>query len=151
MTVFALAGTAIQLVPDGTILIHLGLVGIMVALLNVTLLKPINRVLEERDRRTKGRLGEARDVLARVDQKVANYETRLREARTRGYQWLEQERKSASQERERKVAALAAELASWREEEKEKLKRDGELVKGALTKDAQLRAFEISNRILGRR
>ena len=44
-----LAETSIQLVPDGTLLLHLLMVGVMVAVLNRTLLKPINQILAERE------------------------------------------------------------------------------------------------------
>ncbi len=76
---------SIQLVPDGTLLLHLVLIGGMVALLNATLLKPINRILEEREQRTRGRLSEAAQTLATVDEKMREYEQRLRQARTEGY------------------------------------------------------------------
>jgi F-type H+-transporting ATPase subunit b len=94
--VFALAENSIQLVPDGTLLFHLALIVLMVALLNATLLKPINRILEERDRRTKGRLSEAAATLRLVDEKIQDYEARLREARAAGYAAMERERASLS-------------------------------------------------------
>jgi F-type H+-transporting ATPase subunit b len=74
-------------------------------LLNATLLKPLNRVLEERDRQTKGRAGEAQAALARVDERMREYERRLREARGAGYALLDRERVAASQERERRLRA----------------------------------------------
>jgi F0F1-type ATP synthase membrane subunit b/b' len=42
--------TSIQLVPDGTLLLHLFLVVVMVFVLNRTLLKPINQILAEREK-----------------------------------------------------------------------------------------------------
>lgn len=150
MTVLAFSGDAIQLVPDGTLLLHLLLIVVMVGLLNATLLKPINRILEERDRRTSGQLGEAQRVLASVDEKMMEYQRRLREARANGYALLEEERSAAFREREGKVSAIKQEVARWRDEEKEKLKSDEVGVKAKLLEDAQARAAEISVRILGR-
>lgn len=151
MTLFAFAGSAIQLVPDGTILFHLALIVVMVALLNATLLKPLNRVLEERERQTKGRAGEARDALMRVEERMQEYERRLREARGAGYALLDRERVAASQERERKVASVKSELGELRIKERERLSKDEASVKASLGTDAQQRASEISGRILGRR
>ena len=151
MIVFALAGSAIQLVPDGTILFHLALIVGMVALLNATLLKPLNRVLEERERQTKGRAGEARAALLQVEERMREYERRLREARGAGYALLDRERVAASQERERKVATIKAEVTELRSKEKERLSKDEAIVKASLALDAQQRASEISGRILGRR
>lgn len=150
MSVLAFAGSAIQLVPDGTLLFHLGLIVVMVSLLNMTLLKPMNRVLEERERRTRGRFGEAQGVLASVDDKMREYERRLREARANGYALLEEERSAASQERERKVSAVRAEAIRWRDEEKEDLAKQGAEARVSLVKDARVRASEITGRILGR-
>lgn len=150
MTVLAFSGGAIQLVPDGTLLLHLLLIVVMVALLNATLLKPINRILEERERRTTGRIGEAQSVLASIDERMSEYQRRLREARGSGYALLEEQRGAAARERERKVSAIKQEVAQWRDDEKENLKTAEASVKSKLVEDAGIRAAEISVRILGR-
>jgi F-type H+-transporting ATPase subunit b len=131
-------------------LFHLALIVVMVSLLNATLLKPVNRVLEERERRTRGRIGEAQRILALAEEKMLEYERRLREARVSGYTLLEEQRTAASQERERRVSGVKAEVIRWRDEEKERLKRDEVAVKAGLMKDARERAYEIGVRILGR-
>jgi len=150
VVVLALAGDAIQLVPDGTLLFHLMLVVVMVALLNVTLLKPINRILEERDRRTKGRSNEAMDALGKVSEKLREYESRTREARARGYALMEEERSAASREREQRIAGVKAEVATWLADEKSALQKQQEQAKVTLGAKAQARAKEISGQILGR-
>lgn len=150
MLLLGLAGGAIQLVPDGTLLFHLAVIAVMVALLNVTLLKPINRILEERETRTKGRFAEAQSILAGVTEKMQAYESRLREARAAGYALLEEERAAASRERERNVAEIKVEVASWLHDEKEKLTMDAEQIRGRLKKDAKTTAVEIARQILHR-
>ena len=148
--VLALAGGAIQLVPDGTLLFHLVLVVVMVGLLNATLLKPINRILAERERRTKGSSAEAQRVLESVHDKMREYHQQLREARTKGYSLLDEERRAASRERELKLTGVKGEVARWIDQEKQAVKRDEELARSSLMKDAETRAFEIAARILGR-
>ena len=150
MTLFAFSSEAIQLVPDGTLLFHLALIVVMVALLNATLLKPINRILEERERRTSGRLSEAQKVLATIDDKMLDYQRRLREARGSGYALMEEERSAAARAREQKVATVKEEVAQLRDQEKAKLTTDGAAVRETLTRDARVRAAEISTRIIGR-
>lgn len=144
----ALAENSIQLVPDGTLLFHLALIVMMVALLNATLLKPINRILEERDRRTKGRLSEANQTLLMVDEKLRNYESQLREARAAGYAAMEQERAILSKERERKLAEVKSEAGTLVATEKERIKAEATEVRNALGTTAQERAREISDQIL---
>jgi F-type H+-transporting ATPase subunit b len=147
---FALAGGAIQLVPDGTILFHLLLIILMVAFLNATLLKPINRILEERDRRTKGRLSEAESTLRKVEERVALHEARLRQARAEAYSLMEKQRLGASAERERKLSLVKTEVGTRVADEKAKLQMAAEQVKGTLASEARNIALEIGRRILGR-
>jgi F-type H+-transporting ATPase subunit b len=150
LSFLAFSGGAIQLVPDGTLIFHLALIVAMVSLLNATLLKPINRILTERERRTKGRFGEAQEILASVDKKMLEYQQRLRDARGVGYALLDEERGAASRNREEMVSAVKAEVMQWHDEEKKKLKTAEADVKANLMKDAGARATEISTRILGR-
>ena len=150
MSLLAFSDSAIQLVPDATLFFHLALIVIMVGLLNATLLKPINRILEKRERLTKGRIGEAQKILASVDERMLEYQRRLRDARGRGYVLLDEERSAASRNREEMVSAVKAEVVQWQQEEKENLKKAEAEVKTNLLKDAGARAAEIGSRILGR-
>ena len=150
MPVFGFFESSIQLVPDGTLLFHLALIVGMVALLNATLLKPINRILEERERQTRGRLSEAGQTLATIDEKMREYERRLRQARTEGYALLENGRSALSSERERKLNEVRTEITRWMADEQEKLKNDTSQVKKTLEADARSMAQQISSRILQR-
>jgi F-type H+-transporting ATPase subunit b len=146
--VFALAENSIQLVPDGTLLFHLALIVTMVALLNATLLKPINRILEERDRRTRGRLNEANKTFQLVREKWNTYEAQLREARAAGYAAMERERTALAKERERKIGEVKSEIGAWVSQEKERIKAEAGKVRNTLGVTAQERAREISEQIL---
>jgi F-type H+-transporting ATPase subunit b len=149
LLLLGLAGS-IQLVPDGTLLFHLLLVIVMVALLNATLLKPINRILEERERRTKGRLSEAETTLVAVDEKLRNYESRLKEARAEGYAQMERERAALSEDRQRRVAETKAEITRILAAETQTLVTEMEAGKAKLGAEARANALKISEQILGR-
>jgi F-type H+-transporting ATPase subunit b len=144
------AGPTIQLVPDGTLLFHLLLVIVMVAVVNATLLKPINRILEEREKKTKGRLSEAQNVMLKVEEELREYERRLREARSEGYSLMERERQALAAERERRVAELRARISRQLLDERQRLNSETEQAKVALARDAQGLALEISRQILQR-
>lgn len=150
MPVLGFLESSIQLVPDGTLLFHLALIVGMVALLNATLLKPINRILEEREQRTRGRRSEAGQALAAVEEKMRDYERRLRQARTEGYALMEQSRAALSSERDRKVAEVRSEVTRWMSDEQEKLRSDTSQVKKTLEADARSMALQISRQILQR-
>jgi|SRR5215204_2472645 len=122
-----LAETSIQLVPDGTLLIHLLMVALMVVILNRTLLKPINRILEERDKNILGKVDDAQTILKVRDERLHQYEAALRDARTEGYQFLEKERSQALRLKDEKVRAfkenlnqkLSEDIASTHEQEQQ--------------------------------
>ena len=150
MALYGFAESSIQLVPDGTILFHLAVIILMVALLNATLLKPINRILEERERLTKGRLSEAQGILVKADEEVREYERTLREARSEGYALMEQERSALARERERMVADVRAEVSRELVAERAKLRIEAQEVKLNLQQGARTIAIEISRQILRR-
>jgi len=150
LPLFGLVEGSIQLVPDGTLLFHLALIIVMVTLLNATLLKPINRILEERNRLTKGRLNEAQRSMVEVNKRLAEYERNLREARSGGYALMEQERAVISEEQQRKLVEVKSEMARLVLAEKEKLKAEGAQVKAKLEVDTRGIALEIGRRILHR-
>jgi len=101
-----LAENSIQLVPDATLLLHLLMVAVMVAVLNRTLLKPINKILEDRDKYILGKVDEAQTILQSSEQKLSEYHEALHEARTEGYQLLEKVRSQAVKEKDEKVRAF---------------------------------------------
>ncbi len=146
----AFSGPTIQLVPDGTLLFHLFLVIVMVAVVNATLLKPINRILAERERKTKGRLSEAQALTQKVEQELREYERRLREARSEGYSLMERERQTVAAERDRRLAELRAQIGEQLLKERQRLVSETDQAKVVLEKDAQGLALEISRQILRR-
>ena len=150
MILLGLAGSSIQLVPDGTLLLHVVLIIVMVALVNATLLRPINRILEERDRRTRGRLSEAEATLRTAQEKFQEYDHRLREARAEGYALMERERTALSEERQRKVAEIKAEVALTLSQQKQKLEMEVEEARRKLAAEARGSALEIAGQILRR-
>lgn len=146
----ALAENSIQLVPDGTLFLHIALIILMVFVLNATLFRPINKVLEERERRTRGRSGEAQDILGRVESGLKRYETSLREARLEGYHLLEAQRAEAMSARQARLGELRENLRGMVEEQKDSIRTQTDAARDALAGDAQRLAAEISNQVLRR-
>jgi len=145
-----LAGNTIQLVPDGTLFLHGAIIILMVVVLNRTLFRPINRILEERDRRTTGLLSEAQETFARIDQSLRQYEQTLRGARAEGYQLLELQRAEAIRERERQIASARELLGKQTSTERQQIMLQTEIARTTLSKEAKRIAMRISSQILGR-
>jgi len=151
MVLLAFAENSIQLVPDGTLLVHILLIAGMIGILNLTLFKPINRILEEREKESRGRLLEAKVVLASVDERLARYQRRLREARGEGYLLLEAERSLALGERGEKIERVRQEISVVFGQEKQELARQVARAREVLAGEASTLGAQIGTQILGRR
>lgn len=150
LILLGLAGNSIQLVPDGTLLLHGIIIIIMVVVLNRTLFRPINRILEERDRRTRGLQSEAEETFSRIDQSLRQHEQTLRGARAEGYQLLERQRAEALSERERQIAAARELLSKQTSTEKQQIRLQAEIARTTLSHEARAMGLRISSQILGR-
>lgn len=149
MTILAFA-ESIQLVPDGTIVLHIAIIITMVFVLNRILFKPINSILEERESRTRGRSGEARETIKRVEESVANYKNSLRKARAEGYKLLEQQQAEAFGERQQKISLVRKEVEQQIEEQKDVIHAQADEARVTLESEAARIAASISSQILKR-
>ena len=146
-----LAEASIQLVPDGTLLLHLLLVVVMVFVLNRTLLKPINDILSEREKQITGRLREAEAMAAESEEKLKKYNDTLREARTAGYRLLEKERAEGLKEKEQQLRQHRDELSKKVSSQVDQIRKQEQAVKGELEAQAATIGNLISSQILRRR
>ncbi len=145
-----LAENSIQLVPDGTLILHVLIILVMVYVLNATLFKPINQILAAREKRTRGRLTEAQEVLANVSEKMTEYERALRAARTEAYAFTEHERAGAMQDRQQQLDEMRARLTESTSREKESIQRQAEAARVTLEVEARRIAVEIGTLVLSR-
>jgi F-type H+-transporting ATPase subunit b len=148
MFLFALAEGAIQLVPDGTIFLHVGLILLMIWVLNRTLFRPINRVLEERERKSGRGSGAADQILGQVDEKVSKYEAALREARSEGYKAQEANKAEALAARQIQINTVKEEVSALVAQEKDSVQKQANEARGSLSDDALKIAENISSTIL---
>ncbi|MCA1628814.1 MAG: ATP synthase F0 subunit B [Acidobacteria bacterium] len=147
---FALAENTIQLVPDGTLFLHIFLIILMVFILNLTLFRPINQILEERERQTHGRASDAQKIFKQIESDLGMYEQSLRGARTEGYGLLERQRMEALQERQSMLRSLRDELELSIEEQKNSIYAQAEQARLTLKEDTHRVADEIRQQILSR-
>ena len=141
----------IQLVPDGTLLLHLLMVVIMVFILNRTLLKPVNRILAERERQIQGRLKEAQALAAETEEKRKRYNEALHAARVDGYKLLEKERADGLKERDEKVRLYREQASREVSAQLDNIKRQEQSVKQELETQAASISGLISAQVLRRR
>lgn len=139
----------IYLVPDGTMLIHIALILLMIWLLNRTFFRPINRIIEAREKKNKGgRFSEVEGILRSVGEKQTRYDATLLEARSKGYALVEKERREAVLRRESEIEQVKSEVAENIAQEKEELAKQTAEVRVAIAKEAERMAEKISSNLL---
>ena len=138
----------IQLFPDGTLFIHIALILAMIWILNRTLYRPINSVLEARERIKGGRSSEAEELLRDAEAKEVKYQKEMLDARSAGYQLIEKEQKKAVTAREEKLAEAKATAAASFEAGKSDLEKEAAEARAAIDADAAKMADKIAASIL---
>lgn len=151
MVFLAFAENSIQLVPDGTILIHIALILLMIWILNRTLFKPINRILEVRERMTGGSFGETGDILRQADQRLSEYENTLREARAAGYSLIENTRRESLAQRQLQINEIKEDVEAQIERERADLQAQVAGARQRLASDARVLAERITAQVLRQR
>jgi F-type H+-transporting ATPase subunit b len=139
---------SIQLVPDGTLFVHVTLILVMIWVLNRTLYRPINKIIESRDMSKGGKSGEAVKILADVTEKESRYNRELFEARSSGYELIEAEQKQAAAERDRTLTTVKTETAERVGTGKAELEKQRLEARANLTSDAEKIADSIAATIL---
>ena len=146
--ILGMAGSSIQLVPDGTLLFHVFLIVLMVMILNRTLFKPVNKILHDREEIGQGALAEASELRRNVEENLRKFEERLRLARVDGYRETESQRRQELSQREEKLSTLRLELTKTIAREKALLQEQTDQARGVLSTEAQNLASQIEERIL---
>ncbi len=146
MVVLAFAG--ISLIPDGTLLIHIALILLMIWLLNRTFFRPINQVIESREKNSGGRNTEAKEILNQVQAKQASYDSAIREARDEGYKLVEKQRTNAIANRQKELDTVKAEVATLLTTEKDEITKQTAKARGEIAQEAQKLAQKISVNLL---
>lgn len=148
MYLLAFAEGSIQLFPDGTIFVHIAIILAMIWILNRTLYKPINRVLEAREKNKGGHSSEAEHILSQVSEKEAKYTKELLDARSKGYELVEKEQKKAVAARDKKIAEARAETAAAFETGRADLDKQAAAVRQEIDTEAAKMADRIAADIL---
>lgn len=143
-----LAFQEVRLVPDGTLFIHIALILLMIWVLNRTFFRPINRILESRERSKGGRSSEAQEILSKIGEKQSLYDATMLRARSEGYELIERQRAEAVAVRQERVAAVKEEVAQTIAQETAELNRQTVEAKATIARQAEQMAERISANIL---
>lgn len=148
MHLLAFAESSIQLFPDGTIFVHIAMLLVMIWVLNRTLYRPINRILENREKSKGSHAGAAGAIISGAEEKESQYTKELQDARSKGYSNVAKEQKKAVAAREQKLAEAKAETAAAFEAEKAELEKQAAEARAAIGAEAEKFAGRIAAGIL---
>jgi F-type H+-transporting ATPase subunit b len=149
MVLLAFAESApVQLVPDGTLFIHIAIILLMIWILNRTFFRPINRIIEAREKNKGGRLGESETLLQEVAEKETKYNEALRDARSKGYELIEKERTEAISKRQENLGAAKEEIQQKLTQETTELEKQTAEARQSIVTEAEKMAEKISSNIL---
>lgn len=149
MVLLAFAESAsVQLVPDGTLFIHIALILLMIGILQRTFFRPINRIIESRDKNKGGRFSESENLLREVADKETKYNDAMRDARSKGYELIEKERTKALNKKEGTVSAAKEEVQQKLTEETAELEKQTAAARQEIEAEAAKMAEKISSNIL---
>jgi F-type H+-transporting ATPase subunit b len=146
--VLAFAGNVLSI--DGSFLFIFVSILILIFVLNRTLFKPINQVLDERERLGAGRLKEARQILRQYEERLKGYEEQLRAARAEAYTQLETRRRESLNSRQEMIAQMKAETAKQIDAARDEITKQAEVAKRSLESESRAMAATISSQILER-
>jgi F-type H+-transporting ATPase subunit b len=138
----------IQLFPDGTLFIHIALILLMIFILNRTLYRPINRVLEGRIKNKGNYFGEAEELLKKVDEKESRYTKELLDARSAGYELIEKEQKKAAAAREKKLTEAKDDVAERLTSGRAEIEQQASAARASIETEADVLADRIASGIL---
>ncbi len=147
MLVLAFA-ESVQLMPDFSMFIHMAMILGMIWILNRTFFRPINRILDARDRSKGGQSSEAEGILNKAAAKEDDYRQGLLETRNESYKLIETERNAAMDLKQQKVAEVKQEVAAMLETELGELEVQTNSAKSAIAEEAKQLADKISSNIL---
>jgi len=145
---FFLLFADVQLVPDGTIFIHIALILLMIWLLNRTFFRPINRIIAAREKNKGGRFGEAEEILQSVEAKNAQYSSAMLDARSKSYELIEREKNEALARRQSEIETVKTETEQTVARETAELNRQAAEAKTTIALEAEQMAERISASIL---
>jgi len=124
--------------------------GILVLVLNVFLYKPIRKVLSERRLVIDGARDKAASVDQEVQEKMARYEARLRDAKTEAAGRRAEALKQAQAEEATVLEKARKEAADSLSTIREKVAKEAAEARALLTRQAEALSGDICEKILGR-
>ncbi len=135
---------------DSTLFIQIVNFLLLIYILNVFLYKPILRILDERKKRLQGSEDEIKALHQTIEQKTAEYEGKIRQAKLEAMNQRNDIQKEGAEEGKKIIDGAKEDIAKMMQDFK--VKMAGEMDEARLVLNTQSRAIslEIAEKVLGR-
>jgi F-type H+-transporting ATPase subunit b len=135
---------------DSTLFIQIVNFLLLIYILNVLLYKPILRILDERKKRLQGSEDEIKVLHQTIEQKTAEYEGKIRQAKLEAMNQRNDIQKEGAEEGKKIIDGAKEDIAKMMQDFK--VKMAGEMDEARLVLNTQSRAIslEIAEKVLGR-
>lgn len=138
------------LAADFSLVLMLVMFVVFIYVLDAMLFQPLTKVLDERERLTSGSIDQAGKASHDHEKLLASYEEKIRAAKTENYQMLEGKRKTALEERAKKLTQVKGEIAQQLEVAKKDIAATSTQAREKLVSDAHSMAELITSTLLKR-
>lgn len=134
---------------NNTLFLQFSVFLVSLYVLNRLIFQPLLQVWDRREELTRGTVEQARQLVDEVDSIIAEYDTKMDEARSEANETRNELRRQGQEEAEKLVSAARSEAQSRIEDHRNKLQTEVETVKAKVKPEVELLARDISSRILG--
>jgi F0F1-type ATP synthase membrane subunit b/b' len=139
------------LIPDLSVFVVIGLVLVLSVVLDRVLLRPVTRVMHEREAAIRSARELAQTSRARAQAAADELEAKTGEARAEVYRQMEEKRRAALERRASLVADTRREIERVAREAAERIKQQAQTARARLEREVDALAGTIVERVLGRK
>jgi len=143
-------GGGVTVVPDWSVSIQVVNFLFLIFVLNLLLFRPIRKILQERREKIKGMESAIDNTSKSIEEKNADFDRAIRDARAKGLKEKEALVKQAEEEERRQIESINSKALAELEEIRRKVRDDAEKAREALLPQIGVFAKEITQKILGR-
>lgn len=118
-------------------------------ILNRLIFQPLLGVWDKREDLTRGTVEEAKQLIDEVEKIIAEYDTKMEEARNEANEVRAELRREGQQEAEKMVSAARVDVQNQIENHRDNLEKEVENVREKIKPEIETLARDISSRILG--
>lgn len=139
------------MIPDLSVVWVIAFVLVLTVVLDRLLLRPITRVMREREGAIRSARELAEQSQARAQAAIDEFDAKTRAARAEVYRQMDEKRRAALASRAELIAETRHEIERTTDEASKRLAAQAAVARGQLDRDADALAATIVERVLGRK